>query len=88
MIKRLYAWVGIKAGLLVGYLICEPQLRLGRRRHNNPCVRCGDDCGAYRCEKLCFPPEPADASTIETMQRMADAEYVAVCIDCSAEVEA
>jgi len=87
--RNLYERTMIYIGLGIGYLICEPQLRLGRRRHDNQCDRCGSDCGAYRCEKLLFGDEPEGReSTLKKMRRMANATYIGVCIECGDEIEA
>lgn len=75
---------------LLGRAICEPKLRLGRRRHDNTCDRCGDECGQYAMDKLDFPLEdysPEATSSREKLRAMLNAEYVRVCLECSAELE-
>ncbi|RQG93711.1 hypothetical protein [Natrarchaeobius oligotrophus] len=78
---------------LVAYAICEPKLRLGKRRHDNHCDRCGDHCGRYAAHKLDFPLEddeiedPDATSKWEKLRAMWDAEYVRVCLECSVELE-
>jgi len=79
--------LGVYIGMGIGYVICEPQLRLGRRRHDHHCDRCGDRCGAYKCERLAFPPEPDSETTLGKVRRMADATYTALCLECSADEE-
>lgn len=74
-------------GEWIGILICEPQLRLGRRRHDNHCDQCGELIQDYAAERLSFPDEPESESTLEKMHRMSNAEYVRYCIDCSVELE-
>lgn len=75
----------------IGYAICEPKLRLGRRRHDGHCDHCGGRLGPYAMEKLDFPLESLDAedsSPIEKLRAMFDAEYVRVCLECSVPLEA
>ena len=77
-------------GQAIGVAICEPQLRLGRRRHDNICDRCGENCGRYPCEKLDFPLDdlgPDETTTLEKIRGMMNAEYKRVCLECSAELE-
>jgi len=77
-------------GKLVAMAICEPQLRLGRRRHDNHCDECGDSCGPYAMDKLDFPLEDlaADAtSKREKIQAMVGAEYRRVCLNCGDDLE-
>lgn len=72
---------------LIGFLICEPQLRLGRRRHDGDCDWCGDPIGRYASEKLDFPLDDLDpeaSNSREKLQAMFGAEYVRVCLECSA----
>lgn len=81
---RVRFWIG-KA---VGFAICEPQLRIGRRRHDNLCDECGRDCGSYAMDKLDFDVDGDDVdvddrSTLETIKCLLDAEYVRVCLECS-----
>lgn len=75
---------------LIAYAICEPQKRLGSRRHDNHCDRCGEYCGQYYAQKLDFPLESleADASSKwEKLRAMWNADYVRVCLECSADLE-
>lgn len=75
---------------LLAIAICEPQLRLGKRRHDNNCDRCGEHCGRYAAQKLDFPIESLEAdvtSSLEKLQAMVNAEYVRVCLECSIDLE-
>lgn len=73
-------------GYAIGVLICEPQLRLGRRRHDGTCDHCGKPLGRYSMEKLDFPDSSAEASsTIEKLRAMSNAEYVRICLECPEE---
>lgn len=75
---------------VVGLAILEPQLRLGRRRHDNTCDECGEPCGRYAMEKLDFPIDdvsPDATTTREKLRAMLDAEYRRVCLECSAKEE-
>lgn len=83
----LFQRFGIAVGKGIGYVICEPQLRLGRRRHDNTCDQCNDDCGRYACEKLEFPDQPDGISTLGKMKAMSEAEYRQFCLECSARIE-
>lgn len=77
----------------IGYAICQPQLRLGQRRHDNHCDECGEYCETYACNKLAFPLEdheiadPAATSKWEKLRAMFHAEYVRVCLECAADLE-
>ncbi|OVE83170.1 hypothetical protein [Natronolimnobius baerhuensis] len=74
----------------VAIAICEPQLRLGRRRHDNYCDECGEYCETYSFDKLDFPLESleADATTKwQKLRAMFNAEYVRVCLECSVDLE-
>lgn len=77
----------------VAFAICEPQLRLGRRRHDGHCDECGHAIGKYAGEKLDFPLErheiddPYATSKWEKLRAMFNAEYVRVCLECSVELE-
>jgi hypothetical protein len=82
-LRRAYRVAGISLGYAIGTAICEPQLRLGRRRHDGTCDHCGKDLGAYAMEKLDFPVSSAEASsTTEKLRAMADAKYVRICLEC------
>jgi pheromone shutdown protein TraB len=48
----------------IGYAICEPQLRLGRRRHDGHCDECGNDLERYAAEKLKFPLDNLEPDAI------------------------
>lgn len=74
----------------LAFAICEPKLRLGRRRHDGICDRCQEPTGKYAMDKLSFPLEDLgpDASTSrEKIRAMLDAEYVRVCLECGTELE-
>lgn len=86
MIRRAYRWLGIRLGLTVGILICEPQLRLGRRRHDGDCDNCETGIEMYYAERLTFPDEEAE-TTRGMLARMMRAEYERVCLECSAKLE-
>lgn len=78
-------------GKAIGVAICEPKMRLGSRRHDGICDNCGEPCGAYAAEKLDFPLDdfsPEATSTTEKLRAMLNAEYVRVCLECSAAEEA
>jgi len=90
LLRRLYTRVGFAIGYGVGFCICEPKLRLGRRRHSNECDRCGDACGRYAAEKLDFPIDDlgSDATTFQAkIWAMWNAQYRRVCLECAAEIE-
>ncbi|WP_238709280.1 hypothetical protein [Natronorubrum halophilum] len=75
----------------IALAICEPQLRLGRRRHDNYCDECGEHCDPYAMDKLDFPIEslePEATSSTEKVRAMVNAEYVRVCLECSVDLEA
>jgi hypothetical protein len=77
-------------GKLIGYTLCEPQIRLGRRRHDGTCDLCGDSFGRYAAEKLDFPLDnldPEESTTIEKIRAMWNVRYVRVCLDCTGEIE-
>lgn len=83
---RIRLWIG----MAIGAAICKPQMLLGRRRHDGNCDRCGEPIGRYAGEKLDFPLDdlaPDASSSIEKLRAMWDAEYVRVCLDCTAEQE-
>lgn len=89
MIRRFARRSVSAAGYGLGVLICEPKVRLGRRRHDGICDRCDDPIDRYAMEKLDFPGESPDiGSPLERIRRMLNAEYVRVCLECSAEMEA
>lgn len=70
--------------------ICEPKLRLGRRRHDGVCDRCDEHIGKYAMDKLDFPLdgiEPDASTSREKLRAMLDAEYVRVCLECATEME-
>lgn len=74
----------------IGYAICQPQLRLGRRRHDGHCDECGTPLERYAAEKLEFPLEslePEATSKWEKLRAMFEAEYVRVCLECSVDLE-
>lgn len=76
---------------LVGLAICEPKLRLGRRRHDNVCDRCEEEIeGRYSAERLSFPLEstaPEATTSRQKIRAMLDAEYERFCLDCSETLE-
>jgi len=87
---RIYYWVFYRLAQLVAMAICEPKLRVGRRRHDNVCDRCDEPCGSYAHEKLDFPIEdlnPESTSSMEKIRAMLAAEYQRVCLECGVEVE-
>jgi len=72
----------------IGMAICEPKLRLGRRRHDGRCDRCEEPLEMYAAEKLDFPLDDLDpdaSTSTEKLQAMLNAQYVRVCLECSAE---
>lgn len=77
----------------IGYAICEPQLRLGRRRHDNYCDECGEYCSPYMADKLEFPldrneiDDPTATTKWEKLWAMFNAEYVRVCLECSTDLK-
>jgi RNA polymerase-binding transcription factor DksA len=82
----------IKYGLawLLSRSICEPKLRLGRRRHDDHCDECGAPIGKYALEKLDFPIDTDDLNGKtrgEKLRAMTDAEYVRYCLECGDELE-
>lgn len=82
---RVYYWVFYRLAQLVAMAICEPKLRVGRRRHDNVCDRCDEPCGSYAHEKLDFPIEDLkpDASTSrKKLHAMLNAEYRRFCLGC------
>jgi hypothetical protein len=79
--------VAVKA---VTVAICEPQLRLGRRHHDNVCDRCEEPLRSYACERLDFPFDADDVETLsgrEILLGLLDAEYRRFCLECSADLE-
>lgn len=85
----LYERIGVAAGVVIGTGICEPQLRLGRRRHNGICDRCGEPVGAMAAEHLEFPDSGgADTATArEEIWTMLHASYAQYCFDCFCEID-
>ncbi|ADD05186.1 uncharacterized protein Nmag_1610 [Natrialba magadii ATCC 43099] len=73
----------------IGYAICEPKLRLGRRRHDNHCDECGEHCGRYYAQKLEFTlgENPETSTSRAKLRAMWNAEYVRVCLECSVKLE-
>jgi len=72
----------------IGMAICEPKLRLGRRRPDGHCGRGGWLIETYAAEKLDFPLDnlaPNTSTSFEKLQAMWNAEYVRVCLECSNE---
>jgi len=70
--------------------ICEPQVRLGRRRHDGRCDKCGDMVDGYAMERLDFPMDDLSAeasSKWEKLRAMLGAEYVLYCLECGVEKE-
>ena len=81
--------VGEVIGRAIGVAICEPQLRLGRRRHDNVCDHCGEPCGRYAMERLDFPLDdlsPDATSSREKLRAMFDATYRRICLECSVDL--
>jgi RNA polymerase-binding transcription factor DksA len=77
--------------MAIGYAICEPKLRLGRRRHDGVCDDCGEPIDAYGAEKLNFPLDdlsPDASSSIEKLRAMWTAQYVQICLECATDREA
>jgi len=71
--------VAYVVGQTLAYCICEPQLRLGRRRHDGHCEQCDDPLGVYRQERLTFPHADEKPLTLRAATR---AEYEAICLYC------
>lgn len=70
--------------------ICEPQIRLGRRRHDGVCDECDEPIDTYAGETLEFPLDDLDAdatSSREKLRAMLNAEYRRVCLECWADLE-
>lgn len=85
MIRSVRWRVGVCLGYAIGVAICEPQLRLGRRRHDGTCDHCSEVLGRYSMEKLDFPDDSdSGTSTIEKLRAMANAQYVRICLECDA----
>ena len=76
----------LRVGLVAGTLICEPQVRLGRRRHDGRCDDCGGYPDRYYEERLAFPDREY-TSTIDHMRKLTEAEYERLCLDCSVDRE-
>lgn len=82
-----------RAQFTLAKAIGQPQLRLGRRRHDNHCDECGEYCETYAFDKLDFPLEdheianPYATSKWEKLRAMFNAEYVRVCLECAADLE-
>lgn len=88
--RRAVDCIGLAIGYGVGVAICEPQLRLGRRRHDGTCDVCGDSLGRYSEERLNFPMDdfaPEASTTGEKIRAMLDAEYECVCLPCGADIQ-
>jgi len=69
----------------ISVAICEPQLRLGRRRHDGMCDSCEEPIGRYAQEKLDFPLDdfsPDAPTATEKLRAMMNAEYVRICLEC------
>jgi len=90
VVGRVRARATYTAARATAIAICEPQVRLGRRRHDGNCDRCDEPLGPYSCEKLDFPMdslEPEDSTGREKLRAMLDAEYCRYCLECSADLE-
>lgn len=76
------AMIGL--GKAIGIAICEPQLRMGRFRHDGRCDECSGRFSDYAAEQLVFPTtqEPEELSAIEKIRAMARASYRIVCFEC------
>lgn len=76
------AMIGI--GEAIGIIICEPQLRIGRFRHDGRCDECSGRIADYAAEKLVFPTsrESEQLTAIEKMRVMSRASYRLVCFAC------
>jgi len=86
MLRRLYRRTLVGIGYGIGCLVCEPQLRLGRRRHDGHCDVCGEAFGRYAMEKLVFPEGTGETtSTLDRLRAMTNAEYVRICLECDAD---
>lgn len=69
----------------IGFAICAPKLRLGRRRHDGICDDCGDPLGKYAGEQLDFPLDdlsPEATTSTEKLRAMWNAEYRRICLEC------
>lgn len=72
-------------GASIGFAICAPKLRLGRRRHDGICDDCGDPLGQYAGEQLDFPLDdlsPEATTSTEKLRAMWNAEYRRICLEC------
>lgn len=88
IVKRAVGWVLLNLGKAIGMAICEPKVRLGRRRHDGTCDWCEERIGTYAAEKLDFPDMDLEtASTREKIRALMAGEYVRICLECSAEVD-
>ncbi|USZ73773.1 hypothetical protein [Natronosalvus halobius] len=90
MIRRLYWGVMFNLSRATALAICEPKLRLGRRRHDGNCDECGERCSPYAMEKLDFPIEslePEATSSREKLRAMFSADYVRYCLECGNGIE-
>lgn len=70
---------------LLSVIICEPQLRLGRRRHDGRCDTCREPIDRYGLERLYFDYDgdsPTDISSWEALRSMLTAEYECYCLYC------
>lgn len=89
MTRPLHYRVVYVIGRAVAFAICEPQLRLGRRRHDGVCDWCDEPLGRYSMEKLRFPDiDLEESSRRDKIRTMWNAEYARVCLGCSVEIEA
>jgi hypothetical protein len=90
VIRRIRWWLAVSLSKVIGLAILEPQLRLGRRRHDNVCDQCGEDLDRYAMEKLDFPIDdmsPEANTAREKLRAMLNAEYTRDCLECSVELE-
>ena len=74
------------AAMAIGYAICEPKLRLGRRRHDGICDDCDEPIDTYGAENLAFPLDdlsPDASSSIDKLRAMWNAQYIQICLECA-----
>lgn len=87
-VREIVLYYGAQA---LAFAICEPKLRLGRRRHDGVCDRCDESTGQYAMDKLSSPidsTEPDATTSREKLRAMLDAEYFRFCLECATEMEA
>jgi len=72
-------------GEALGAAICEPQLRLGRLRHDNVCDECGERAAHWALERLEFGIDIDEVTFKQKLKAALTADYERYCLDCKLE---